>query len=295
MFGSMCFFSNFYFIALSSLLLTYNAVRCFILPMQSDEATNILRGVSADDVNWYKILNHTLQVDEKFRNQYVANMLNTVGLPGPEIKAQPILKHLMTRSGSTRSELNFGVNIVGMALSCQFMNTIVIHSTFLSVYANRETANVPSIRAYMSKIQMALSGYIDKLAAVDQPINHLMELNDIMNAVFDQHENNEAIEKQVFVDCLNQVIEFIKSNLAVRCGTTNDEEIVKTVNVNSFDDEIFKDKDIIEDFQLLAMIENLDNYSFVKFEGLGPEFWMDRLKIKPYTIQEEEILENQVD
>lgn len=245
------------------------------------------------DESWQPILDENLKVNRDTLEPHLVKMLDKNRLGESEVNAYQVIRYLVNNPGVTGSELNFGVRMLGTALSCQIAKTVVIHTYFTLVYVNRSLVRASKIVWCISQIQMALPSYLSKLAAFEQPVDYLIELSNRMNEEFRKYDQNESIGKDIFIKCLKEVQTLVKKHMNARCGSNiEEEEIVKTVKVSSFHPKSFKKLNILSDNQLLEMIQNINDYSYVSIMDCmqTADFWMSRLKIKEYKLMDKGLI-----
>lgn len=256
-------------------------------PQDPSNAVGVLRNVMVRDYSWRRVLEQRLNLDQHALVPHLTGMLaNNEMNDGVEITALQVVRYLVANPGVTGSEIDFGVQALGAALSCQLSKTVVVHTYYTLKFASRSRADVRKIRWCMSKIQMALPGYLSKLDVFNQPLDHLIKLNERMNEVFEKHDADKSVGKEDFTECLTQVQTLIKEHLSARCGgSTEEKDIVKTIEMSSFSEKIFE-KTVME-AQLLEMIENINDYKYADIvSGVrNADFWRSRLKIKEYKLE----------
>lgn len=260
-------------------------------------AVEILYGVSADDERWYNVLNQTVKMDEPSRTEpMAAAMLAELGLDaGTEFRVQPVVRHLVTHPGSTGTQYQFGVAVLGAGLACQLVRTVLLHVYFVGLYAVRSHSDVPDIRQCLSHIQLAMAGYVNRLSFFGRhpAVEYLVNTNRKINSVFAEcDEKNNDVPKTTLLDVIKDVCRTARALLADRCTETAEKDIAPTVHVTNYNDKIFSDHTEVEDHQLLAMIENLDQYEYVDFGTMNSEFWIKWLEIKPYMVHDDEAESN---
>lgn len=261
---------------------TINVGRCFMMPDEEMTSYNIAKGVLQNDKYWQNIIDIEVTVVPDGMDQRVAEMLTELDFKdNKKLRAQPILQYLVTDRSPTRMQLLFGMEVLASAISCQFINTIGIHISFINMYALRKKVEIKSIREYLSLVQVTLTKYMDKLATFGKSIELLLQLNNKMNMLFDQHKKSKRVVKKVYMDAMKNLIKFVKLIQTKQCaGVTDENKIVNTINVVNYNNLIFTKKHTqVEEFQLMTMIENIDQYDFIDFSSLGIDFWKKRLDV----------------
>lgn len=271
-------------------------VRCLFLPKPYATVTNVLAGALAEDAKWYHILNMRIKIPVQDLDSNVTDMLRNfnVAVDGigeshlvENIRVQTIVRHLVTDRSSTGTQLMFGIKVLGTALSCQFVHTILMHLYFIMAYAYKaDTANrVAAVRACMSRVQMTMARYVDKLAVFHQKIDHFVQMNSMFNEVFSRHDQDDTVVMNVFLEYLSKINEYVVGTvLAQQCDVTDETKLVKTLRVKNYDDDIFEDFMGVDDDRLLSMIHSIDGYEYVDFSSLNYDFWGQRLAISEYVL-----------
>lgn len=285
----MCHPSNFHLTATIGLLLFLQLLQRVVAwnvpvsPPDSSNASNLLRTVMALDESWQPILDENIKVNRDTLESHLIKMLEKKRLGESEVNTYQVIRYLVNNPGATGSELNFGVRMLGTALSCQIAKTVVLHTYYTLLYANRPLIKTSKIVWCMSQIQMALPSYLSKLDAFEQPVDHLVTMSNRMNVEFEKYDQNELISKDIFITYLKEVQTLVKEHMSARCGSnTEEEEIVKTVKVSSFNSKLFKNLSIMKDHRLVEIIQNINNYNYVKIVHSmeTTDLWMSSLKIK---------------
>lgn len=267
-------------------------VRCFVMPVQADQALNILRGVSADDRNWYNILNLNVSVKRDGLSPAVLDMLAAVGADDDHVKARQVVRYLVTKRGSTGSQRLYGLHVLGTATACQFMNTFRLHAYFTKLFGERDNVDASTIRTCMSRIQVAVMGYVNRLAGLGQSVEHFVRMNGRMNEIFAEHDRDADTGKERFVECLAAVVRSTEERLQERCSLIDIESLPDIIKVNHYDENVFTSDHLeVDDEQLLSMIQELDKYKHVDFDSMDMNFWKERLGVKVYTVLPEELIQ----
>lgn len=282
----MGFFHTTFALVGCTMLAAVDVGRCYVALDPVAINYEIAKGVLADDVHWKQIIDLKVTVNTHGENSHVTDMLSELGFADDQqLRAQPILRYLVTNPGWTRNQLFFGIKVLATAMSCQFTNTVLVHLFFISAYGFRTEVTIPPIRSYLSHVQIMLTKYMDKLAMFNISINFYLNLINRINVLFDKHNTNNNITKAEFMSSLKEIAKFIKNMLAAQCGVTEEWKIVKTVNVDKFNANIFtKSYNKVDVHQLISMIQGMDEYEYISLSSLGIEFWMERLKIEKYVL-----------
>lgn len=270
-------------------------------PLQLEPtAVEILYGVSADDQQWYNVLNQLVKVAKELREETtVAAMLTELGAADKaELRVQPIVRYLVTHPGATGAQYRFGVVALGAGLGCQLVRTVVLHMHFAVRYASRKAPTVAGIRTLMSKVQAATAGYASRLSffGYGEAVGYLFFVVQKLNEMFVLCDNNNNdLKKQVLVDMLVVVLKEGRRLLEEQCAKTTDEDIVPTVRVPNYDHNIFVNRKLVDNQQLLKMIEGMDEYEFVDFGTTDHGYWNKVLDIKLYEVKPKSDVEDSGD
>ncbi|VVC39271.1 Hypothetical protein CINCED_3A019718 [Cinara cedri] len=267
---------------------TVDVGRCFVVPGQEKTLFHIARGVLQNDMHWKHIIEIEMPVNTDEMDLRVADMLTELGFENNKVKAQPILRYLTTNPGSTSTQLLFGIKILANAMSCQFANTLGLNMLFITMLSYRKTVFVNHIREHMSRFQVTLSKYIDKLAVFGEPINIYVTLSNNINKLFEHHNTTEIVDKKVYTDNIKQISNFIKVIRDDRCGETQSDnwsQIAETIRVAYYTPNLFNKMlhNTVADLQLASMIESMDQYEFIDFSSLDDDFWNKRLDVVKYV------------
>lgn len=273
--------------------------RCLSVPKPYTTVINVLKGALAEDAKWYHILNMRIKIPVQDLDANVVAMLQNlnVAVDGTatadgslrlveNIRVHSVIRRLVTDRGSTGTQLMFGIKVLGTALSCQFVHTVLVHLYFTYAYAYKENTaiRVAAVRACMSTVQVTMARYANKLAVFHQNINHFVKINAMFNEVFSRHDEDENTAMNAFEECLTKIREYIVSTvLAQQCDETDETILARTLRVMNYDDGILEDFTEVDDDHLLSMIHNMDGYEYVNFSSMDYDFWGKRLAITKYV------------
>lgn len=243
-----------------------------------DQALALLTGVSARDYQWTAVLNTRLIIDRKAEPaKKVTEMLDRLTeLEGqPTLRAQRVISHLVTDRGATGSELMFGVHALTTAVWCEMTNMVQKHAKYAAYYADKPTTDPELTRLFTSKIQDAIPGYVDKLAAMHEPFDHLQAFNKHVNDAITRFNESKETKGKGAILAAGLTAGFNASNkwYLQRCA-------VKPSPVSSGQPHK-KPTDI----NVMKLIGSMESYNYVDFvTGMqGTSFWKDLLKIQPYV------------
>lgn len=271
------------------------AADCLLMTAEMDVISNVLRAVSASDKNWFNVLKLNVKVDRKALSVHVVDMLDELEMSGPVVRVHKVVSYLVTHPGSAGTQKMFGMQVLGTAVLCQTMGTLLVHTKILSLYARRAQVNVNDIRSRMSQIQMALPGYVDKVSFFGQSIDALVKFNKTINAVFAEHDaaagTASEMSKKSYIRCLTTLCKNTLELMDNRCGTSDEKVIGDTLKINSYDKNVFGErKGFITHHQMMTMIDYLDSYDFINVKMMDAKLWMKQLHIVPFVQENSELV-----
>lgn len=265
---------------------------CESMPDQYATMGNLLRSVIADDTNWKPVLKERIKLDdgETKGNTTVAGMLGDLGLADVQtIDALPVIRRLAKSRSTTGSELEFGVRVLGTAVSCHMSRTMLLHTFFAAAFAKRDEVDVPTVRSCVSKIQRKVAMYADKLAAFDRSVTYCRRYSDAVNALFAKHDtavaNAEELPVAVFAEALDALVDLSRQELHDHCGEADEQAIATTHQATENNDSMFQNLEHVDDHQLLTVIEDLEEYDYVDVSSGGVEFWVREFHVVDYRVR----------
>lgn len=281
-------FSRSFRLVCSLALLQTAVVRCSLKSEPMDTVTRVLAWISADDKNWYNVLNQNVWLNRRALGPRVVDMLDEMEMTGTVVRVHRVLSYLVSRSDATGTQKYFGVDVIGDGLSCRFMKTVLMHLYYTYLYGFRPRVDVSSVRSCLSRIQVAMAGYVDKLFAFGRPVGRFVRIILEINLLFERHDQNPSgIRREKFNEFIERLLELGNSLLGELCPLNVDCDSVKIVMVASLEDDMLRGKPV-NDHRLLRMINDMDEYRYVAVTALGVEFWMKSLRIVPYVTEESE-------
>lgn len=240
------------------------------------QALALLTGVSARDHQWTAVLNTRLTIDRTAEpaKRVTAMLDHLAALEGQtNLRAQRVISHLVADRGATGSELMFGVHALGAAVWCELTHTVRKHAKFAAFYARKVATPTETTRWYVHKIQSALPGYVDKLAAIHEPFDHLQAFNDRVNDAIKKFDEGNGANGKTLADGLTAAFATTNDRYLERCA-------VKPSPVAGGQPRVK-----VADIDVMKLIGNMESFDYVDFAtGMqGTAFWKDWLKIKPYV------------
>lgn len=275
--------------------LMVQTVHCSLGSLDVETVNRIIRGVSAVDHEWYGVLTLDVRVNRDGLNESVTRMLDDdlqLTAAGDLVRVQRVVSYLATHGkSSTKQQIRFGADLLGKAVSCQFAYTLVMHSFIALQYSKRKSVKIADVRSNLSRIQVAMAAYIDKLAFFDQDAGHYLRANRMINELFALHDRDPDVKKKEFVACLFNLNGLFKERSADGCAYTKEEDIAELVKIVSYDKRIMtEERARLENHHVTTMINNLDQYEFITFTSRSPEFWMKTLEINAYELKSDKEL-----
>lgn len=251
----------------------------FATAAATDSATQalaLLTGVSARDYQWTTVLNTRLKIDRTAElAMRVANMLDLLtAVEGqPTLRAQRVIGHLVADRGATGSELMFGVHVLGTAVWCELTHTVRKHAKYAAHCVHKGAATADTARIYVSKIQNAIPGYVDKLAAIHEPFDHFQAFSDHLNDAIGEFDKSNGTNSKPLADGLTAAFNATNERYLQRCA----------VKPSPVAGDAPRKK--VDDTYVMKLIGNMEPFDYVDFAtGMqGTAFWKDWLKIKPYV------------
>lgn len=264
-----------------------------------EAASNILRGVLANDREWRIILTQELVPGVMKSDDYKCDMLGDLGLtpePGVGITPNAIIQRLVTRKGTTGTQFMFGIKVLGIALFNQFMKTLLVHSRLAKEYAGRKESDPSSMRVGISKIQVSLANFANKTAFFGHPIDIFQQLNDEINVFLN---NNEAMlndhipgmkgdTRDVIEGILQTLLNTAKDNVKRASHSykdLNDDDddlmildIMEYIKLSLDAPEAF-DRKNLESTNLYSLILVIDDYKHIDVSSMGLELCEKMFKV----------------
>lgn len=251
--------------------------------------SNVLRAVSANDMIWYHILSLTIKVNRSALNAHVHDMLDELNVKGELAKVHQVVSYVVSHAGATGSQKKFGARVLGTGVWCQLIGTLLVHTKITSYYGRRAVM-ADNIRLRLSKIQMTLPVYLEKLSFFDESIGELITFNKMINATFALHDKNPKTDKKIYNKHLLNMCNYLKMCMKTRCGVTDESAIGDRLKINSYDSKVFSDRSRIDDHQLLTMIDDLDGYNFIEIKTMEVKNWINHLKIVEFKQKGSELV-----
>lgn len=257
----------------------------YLLSAQLDVVTDVLRAVSAGDADWYHVLKQPVKVNRAELNAHVADMLDELNVSGEHVKVHEVVSYVVGRAGATGSQKRFVARVLGTGVWCQLMGTLLVHTTIAWRYSQRPV-RADDVRLRMSRIQMSLPGYADKLAFFGRSVEHVTRFADIMNKAFAEND------KKSYTKCLARLSKQLKTWMGKWCGVTDEPEIGDRLKINNYDRRVFDDagRKGVDDHQMLTMIDDLDGYGFIDVKMMDAKRWMEHLKIEEFRLGGSELV-----
>lgn len=254
-------------------------------------AAEIMKFVLADDLNWWHVLGNNVKLAyDAPMDKYVKLMAASMGFSQEQQFLNPykVAKYLANSSGVTGTQLHFGMEILGTALSCQFMKNMQLYTYFIGVLASRNNTEYGSVQICVSKLQFALAKYIDKLAAFGQPFDEFLiyntKINDAYKTIDHSPERTNLEIKSKYVDMLIDISKLAGDKLAETCEVGPKEVYVSTMKLAKFTEDLMvpSSRKNVQNEQITALIREVDHYDYLKISSMDNDFWINLLNIEEY-------------
>lgn len=257
-------------------------------------AADVMRTVLADDGHWWHVLGNWVRVPaDRLADRYVRAVAESAGWTedAAHVHAYLVIRSLATNPGATGGQLAFGMEVLGAATSCQFKKNVRVHAHLTAVLAARAATRFESVKVCVSRLQLALAKYVDKLSAIGHPLDEFVGFNDEMNhALAIIEETPERSNRAVKLDIVSVVFPLSKAvdaSLTAQCNAGNVTEYVHTIKMYNFAPEILDNDPMVraevEIEQLSEMVMLVDEYDYLNVSSMENEFWRRILHIQEYV------------
>jgi len=226
----------------------------------------VLRAVLAQDDQWRDVLMRRVEHSWLWLTVFTIAELQEMWKFNDTV--QQVVAKLATDRAATTSKLRFGAFVLGKALSCSFLDTLLLHAFYTLVLGRRNRVDAAALGQCLSAIRAALAVYVDKLVAFGQDVQPFVEFN---------HTVNKALaslpDKTTFVKHVDQLIERAETAFKERCDSSDVGSTIKNLGIDS-DNWEMRGWTVVSDERLVDMVKDVDGYEYVSLHSYGPDKWM---------------------